>query len=311
MDHSTEKIQLVRELHKPIRRKFKRRHTVVNGLLDLWQSDLAQLDKYSRFNKSYKYILIVIDCFSKYLWARPLKTKTAEEVAKAFETILNEGCSPRNLQTDQGLEFFNAKFKQLMKKFNINHYNTFNCTKASMAERVIRSIKERLYKYFSLNGSFKWIEVLPEIVNGYNHTKHSTINMRPIDVTKNNEIHVLKCIRRAVNPVLPTSRTFSIDDFVRISKVKHIFEKGYIPNWTTEVFKVMKIKNTLPITYQLKDLEGRPIIGSFYKEELQSVKYPEVYLVEKIIKKKADKVYVKWLGFPNSHNSWINSANVL
>lgn len=307
--HSKEKVQIVNELHKPIRRKFKRRSTVVKGIKDLFQADLAQLDAYARLNKNFKYALIVIDCFSKYVWARPLKTKNAEEVVKAFESIFKEGACPRNLQTDQGTEFFNSRFKLLMKKYGILHYNTFNSTKASIAERVIRTLKEQLFKYFSLNGTYKWIDVLPKIVNKYNHTKHSTINMKPVDVTKNNESYVLKHSYNFTTPYSP--RKYSVNDFVRISKAKHIFEKGYTPNWTTEVFKIVETQNTNPVTYRLEDLDRRPISGSFYNQELQKTKHHEVYLVERVLKRRGDRVYVKWLGFGNEHNSWINKSNVL
>lgn len=311
MSHSKEKLQLVRELHKPARKNFNRRHTIIKAIDDVWQADLAQMDMYAGSNKNYKYVLIVIDCFSKYLWTRPLKTKTAEEVAKAFETIFVGGRCPRNLQTDQGLEFFNSKLKLVMKKYDINHYHTYSCKKAAMAERVIRTIKERLFRYFSLNGSFKWIDVLPEIVDAYNNTKHRTIHMKPIEVTKGNERRVLMSSYTFVNTKSPLKNTFSVGDFVRISKAKHIFKKGYKPSWTTEVFKISKIQTTNPVTYLLIDLEGVSISGGFYKEELQKTKYPDVYLVEKVLKRRANTVYVKWLGFDNSHNSWVDSSNIL
>lgn len=302
-----EKIQLVNELHKPISKNFRRRRTIIKGLDDLWQADLGQLDLYAKFNKNYKYILTVIDCFSKFLWMKPLKTKSGEEVATAFESIL-QNRKPHNLQTDQGKEFFNTNFKELMVKYNINHYNTYSCKKASIAERVLRTIKERLFKYFSLSGSYRWIDVLPSIVYDYNHTKHKTINKKPIFVNKNNENEVLKYAYNHIKLTSPI-RKFSVGDIVRISKAKHIFEKGYMPNWTTELFKVSKVKITNPVTYLLEDLEGSPIKGAFYEAELQQTKQPDLYLVEKVLRKRGNKVYVKWLGFDNRHNSWINKTN--
>ena len=98
---------------------------------------------------------------------------------------------------------------------------------------------------------------------------------------------------------------------MRISKHKHIFEKGYTPNWTTEIFKIKSIKMTHPITYILQDYEGKTIRGCFYEKELLKTKYPKDYLVEKIVKKKGDKLFVKWLGFPSSHNSWISKKDIL
>ncbi|XP_049826256.1 intermembrane lipid transfer protein vps13F-like [Aethina tumida] len=184
--HHNDKIDLVNELHRPMRINFPRRQTVVKGLDDLWQSDLGILDKYAKYNRNYKYILVVIDCFSKYLWVEPLKSKTGTEVAKAFAKILTDR-RPKNLQTDQGTEYFNSSFERLMKQHNINHYNTFISKKAAMAERVIRTIKEKLCKHFSLNGEYKWLDVIPKIVSDYNNTVHRTIKMRPSDVNKENE----------------------------------------------------------------------------------------------------------------------------
>ena len=100
-------------------------------------------------------------------------------------------------------------------------------------------------------------------------------------------------------------------DYMRISKYKHVFEKGYTPNWTTEIFKVKEVKNTYPTTYILEDYQGNPIKGGFYDEELSKTQFPNTYLVEKIIKTKGDRVYVKWLGFSNQHNSWINKSELL
>lgn len=309
--HSKEKIQLANELHKPIRRNFKRRRTIVKGLDDLWQSDLGQLDQYGKYNKNFKYILVVIDCFSKFVWSKALKTKTAVEVTEAFESILKKanGRKPKNLQTDQGKEYYNTHFQSLMKKYNINHYSTFSITKAAICERVIRTLKEKLFKYFTLNGSYRWIDILPEIVRNYNNQRHSVIGIKPSQVTKYNEKSILNSTFKNLKVV--GSRKFRKGDLVRISKAKHVFEKGYTPNYTTELFEIDKINITNPTTYLLKDLHSNPIKGCFYEAELQKTHQPDVYFVEKVLKKKGRKVYVKWLGFDNSHNSWIDDTNVL
>lgn len=308
--HTKEKILLVNELHKPIRKNFKRRRTIIRGIDELWQSDLAQMDMYASSNNNFKYILVVIDSFSKYVWVKPLKTKLAVEVTDAFKAILSCGRTPVHLQTDQGKEFFNVHFNNLMKLYGVNHYNTYSCKKAAIAERVIRTIKERLFKYFSLNGTYRWIDILSEIIKNYNHTKHSTINMKPCDVNKDNESKVMVAAYNFIK-IATGERKFKVGDIVRISKYKHIFEKGYTPNWTTELFKVAKVKITNPITYILEDMDGRPISGAFYTEELQKTAQHDVYLVEKVLRRRKDKVYVKWLGFDSTHNSWISLENKL
>lgn len=305
-----EKIQLVRELHKPIRKNFPRRRTIIKGLNDLWQADLAQMDLFSKDNKNFKYILVVIDCFSKFVRVRALKTKTGVEVSNAFkEILLDSRVKPKNLQTDQGKEFYNVNFQSLMKENDIIHYCTYSKTKASIAERVIRTIKEKLFKYFSLHGTYKWIDILSSIVNEYNHTKHRTIGIKPCDVSRKMEQSLLKTRYNHIK--IAGKGKFMVNDMVRISKAKHVFSKGYTPNWTTEIFKIKKVQITNPVTYLLEDLNGRPIGGAFYEYELQKTKYPDVFLVEKVIRRKGNKALVRWLGFDKSHDSWIDSTNIL
>lgn len=309
--HTKEKIQLVKELHKPARKNYRRRRTIIKGLDDLWQADLAQLDNYAFHNKNFKFILVVIDAFSKFVWCKPLKSKTGEEVTRAFEDILKnpDHRSPQNLQTDHGKEFYNTLFNQLMRTRNINHYSTFSVTKGAIVERVIRTLKEKLFKYFSLNGQYKWIDILPTLVNEYNSQKHSLIKMKPKDVNKNNEQRLLKTVYSHLK--IFGEQKFNVGDIVRISKVKHVFSKGYLPNWTTELFKIKKVQITNPATYLLEDMQSSPIKGAFYAEELQKTANPDVYLVEKVLRKRGKKVLVRWLGLDKSHDSWIDNTNIL
>lgn len=304
------KEQVVSELHKPARKNFKRRRIVIKGLDDLWQADLAEMQQHAKENNKFRYILVVIDCFSKFVWAKPLKDKTGLEVTETMDAIFTESKrSCRNLNTDQGTEFYNVSFKKLMKKYNINHYSTYTVKKAAIVERVIRTLKEKLYKYFSLNGSYRWIDILGDIINIYNNQHHRTIGMKPSDVSKQNEKEILKSTYNHIN--LATPHQYKNGDIVRISKNKHVFSKGYTPNWTTELFKIVKVGITNPTTYLLEDLEGQPISGCFYDQELQKTKIPDVYLVEKVLRKRGNNVYVKWLGFNASHNSWINVKDIL
>lgn len=298
----TRKEDVVDELHRPARKNFTRRHTVIRGYNELMQSDLIDMQNYAKINKGYKYILIVIDAFSKYLHARPLKSKSGIVVANAMSDILeNLRVYPKHVQTDAGTEYFNVHFKKLMNKHNINHYSTFSKTKAAIAERVIRTIKSWLYKKFSLQGNHKWINILESTVNTYNSRKHRTINMRPIDVTPTTKLNVFKQMAERSG-----KKAFNKGDIVRISKFKSLFDKGYNLNWTTELFRIARVHSTRPVTYILEDLEKNPIKGSFYREELQKSKHVDIYLIEKVLRRKGNQIYVKWLGFPSSKNSWIN-----
>ena len=308
--HSLEKIILVNELHAPARRNFKRRHVVVKGYDDLWQADIVEMRPYARANKGYNYIMTVIDVLSKYAWAVPLKTKGGSEATAAFSKIFHDYKRiPKNLQTDRGKEFYNADFQKLVKKLNINHYSTYSVIKASVVERFNRTLKNEMWKMFTLNGSYKWIDGLARLVSEYNNRKHRTINMRPIDVTPGIAERLLSSVYSEIKIAAPAK--FKLGDSVRVSKFKTIFEKGYTPNWSTEVFKIVKVQQTNPVTYLLEDWRGNPIEGGFYEYELLKVAVPGVYLVEKILRRKDDKVFVKWLGFDNVHNSWINKDDVL
>lgn len=308
---STVKQQVVDELHKPARKNFKRRRVVIKGLNDLFQADLVEMIPYAKFNRGFKYILVVINAFSKFTYARPLKNKTSHEVTKAMNSILSEiKVTPKNLQTDQGKEFFNTNFATLMKKYKINHYATFSNLKASIVERCNRTLKNLMWKRFSLQGTYKWINILDEILHKYNTTVHSTTGFKPSKVTKKNEKDILNSAYTHLK-ILDMKTKFKVGDHVRISKYRHAFSKGYTPNWSNEVFKIRKVNLTYPTTYLIQDHKGDPIQGGFYHYELQKVKHPDVYLVEKILRRKGNQVYVQWLGMDKSHNSWIDKSNIL
>ena len=140
-----------------------------------------------------------------------------------------------------------------------------------------------------------YIDKLDDTVNEYNNTKHRTTKMKPTDVKDNTYIDFGK----EVNDNDPK---FKVGDHVRISKYKNIFAKGYTPDWSEEVFMIKKIKNTVPWTYVIDDLNGEEITETFYEKELQKIDQQE-FRIEKVIKKKDDKLYVKWKGYDNSFNS--------
>lgn len=307
------KIELVRELHHDARKNFIRRKTEMRGIRDTLQADLVEMIPYAKINNGMKYILVVVNIFSKKAYARPLKYKNGAEVTLAMKSILDSiKHSIRNLHVDQGKEFYNEQMKRMLQLRNINLYSTFSVKKAAIVERFNRTLKNKMWMQFSLNGSYKWIHILQKLIDEYNNTKHRTIRMTPNEVNTHNEQNILNTVyNHKYNITEKMIPKFKIGDSVRLSKYKHVFEKGYTPNWTTEIFKIKKIQYTHPITYRLIDLNNEDINGTVYAEELQFVKHPDIYLVEKIIRKRGDKVYVKWLGFDNSHNSWIDKQDML
>lgn len=302
------KKQIVNELHKPARRNYPRRRVITKGIDDLWQCDLVEMIPYARENKGYKYMLTIIDVFSKYAWVEPIKSKSSENVTFALAKVFKKGRVPTNVQTDNGKEFYNSKFKELMKQHHVNHYSSFSNLKASVCERFNRTLKTVMWREFNYQGSHNWIKMLNRLVKQYNNKRHRTIGMKPIEVSHKNEDHLLDTVYSNIK--ISGRAKLKVGDFVRISKFKNLFEKGYEPNWSTEIFVIDKIQHTNPVTYKLKDLKDMPITGGFYEYELQKTEYSDIYLVEKVLRKKGDQAYVKWLGFNKSFNSWINTSDI-
>lgn len=305
---------VIEELHKPARRNFPRRRTILKGIHDLYQADLVEMKQYSKINKGFKYILTVIDCFSKVARAVPLKNKGGKTITDAMKGILKEiGKSIKNIQTDDGKEFFNKDFSKLMQRNKINHYSTFSEKKAAIVERFNRTLKTAMYKKFSERGSYVWHDILPILIKDYNEKKHRIIGMKPIQVNKANESEVLQRIKKNTKSSLDKKPPckFSLDDKVRISRYKHVFAKGYLPNWTNEVFSVHRVQPTIPETYILKDSKGEVLQGGFYGHELLKSKTGNIYLVEKVLKKRGNKILVRWLGFDKKEDTWIDEKDLL
>lgn len=309
--NSNIKREVVNEIHKPVRINFPRRRVIVKGLNDLYQADLVEVIPYAKLNKGFKYLLVVINVFSKYVWVKPVKNKTGLDVTTAMDEILKKlAQTPKNLQTDLGKEFYNKDFKNLMLKYKINHYSTYSNLKSSIVERVNRTLKSMMWKEFSARGNYKWIDILQDIVSAYNSKKHSTTGFKPVDVNEKNEKLLLDTVFSNVKTIDPKPNKFKIGESVRVSKTRQVFTKSYTPNWSNEIFIISKVKATNPRTYHLRDSSGQDIKGGFYGFELQKVKHPNIYLVEKILSRKGSKLYVSWLGMDKRHNSWINKSDL-
>lgn len=303
------KLQVVKEIHRDARKNYPRRRFQMRGIGDTIQADLIELPK----DKGMKYCLVAIDIFLKRAYVHPLKTKSGKEIARAMRLILRQQTRPiKNLHTDQGKEFYNKHMTKLLLRLDINQYSTFSSKKAAIAERFNRTLKKKIYMQFSFNGNYKWVDILPTLVDEYNMTRHRTIKMAPNEVDSDNEQELMNTVYNHKRIITPKSLPrFKVGDHVRLSKHKRTFEKGYLPSWTTEIFTIYKIQRTDPTTYLLKDYLGNPIDGCVYTEEMQLTKQPNFYLVEKILKKKDGKVFIKWLGFGKEHNTWEDERDVI
>ena len=294
-----------------MRRHLKRNRIIVGGVNQQWQMDLADMQSMQEFNDGY--LLVCIDVFSKYAWVVPLKNKTGPTLVEAFKVILSSGRKPEKIMTDQGTEFLNKHFRALMKE-DIELYNTYNETKASIVERLIRTLKSKMWRYFMAKKTMRYVDMLPDLVYSYNHSVHRSIKTKPAEVTAENESKVWHTLydHEAVKDV---KYKFKIGDKVRIRKVKGTFEKGYLPNFSKEIFTISKQIPRDPPVYKLKDLDGEELKGMFYEKELQKViKEDDMYEIEKILKKRGrgNNVHylVKWLGYPNKFNSWVSASEV-
>ena len=259
---------ILAELHKPIIRKFNKRKVYSQFKDNIWGVDLADMQLLSRKNKGIKYLLYVTDLHSKYAFVIPLKDKKGISILNAFNKIIKQyNRKPNKIWVDQGGEFYNNIFIKWLSDNDIIMYSTYNEGKSVVAERFIRTLKSKLYKHMTAIGKNVYYDVLDDVVNKYNNTKHSTIKMKPIDVRDNNNKRVY------IGEHNEKRSTLKVGDRVRISKFKNIFAKGYTPNWSKEIFIVDKINDTGPYTYNLKDLNDEEIIGSFYDQELQKTKF--------------------------------------
>ena len=271
---------------------------------NIWGADLADMQLLSRYNKGIRFLLCVIDIISKYAWVVPLKAKKGVSIVTAFQSVLKQSNrKPNKIWVDKGSEFYNASFKKWLQDNDIVMYSTNNEGKSVVAERFIRTLKSKFYKHMTSISKNVYIDNLNDIVNEYNNPYHNTIKMKPIDVKDDTYINTDKQINNK-------DPKFKVRDHVRISKHKNIFAKGYTPNWSEEISVIKKVKKTAPWTYVINDLNGEEITGTFYEKELQKANQEE-FRIEKIIKRKDDKLYVKWKGSDNSFNSWIDKTSLI
>ena len=281
----------------------------MNEIDDVWAADLVELQEWKNDNKGFRYILNVIDCFSKYAWSVPLKDKKGETALDAFKYIVEtSNRKPMYIWVDEGKEFYNKDMTAWLKDENITRYSTHGEHKSAIAERFNRTLKERMWRRFTAENTRNWIDMLDELLSQYNHSYHNTIRMRPVDASKKeNEFEVWENLFRDEEHAKKSNK-FKVGDSVRISRIKGIFEHGFLPNWSEQIYKIHKINNSIPVTYILKDLQGELIVGSFYIEELQKTSQ-EVYRIEKVLRKKKingiDHGLVKWIGYCDKFNEWL------
>ena len=300
-------------LHRGARRRFPRNRTITGGIDSLWDIDLADMKAYEHDNDGYRYLLIAIDVFSKKAWGLPTKRKDGPTLVKTWEKLFEiTERRPESVRSDKGGEFKNHSMNTFFKQHNINYYTSQNeNTKANFVERFLRTLKGKMWRYFTYHGSYRWVDVIQDLITSYNNTYHRSIKMTPNEVNQSNEVEVF---RRLYDTPFPRKLKFKfkVGDTVRISANRMIFDKAYEPNWTEEVYTVSECLTRHPPVYRIKDLSGEQLEGTFYDHELQKVDISDnIFTIEKVIQTRTRRgrkeYFVKWRGYPSSFNSWTTS----
>jgi hypothetical protein len=280
-----------------------------------WDVDLMDMSNISQENDGVHFVLVAIDIFSRYTWLEPLKTKHGTSVVNAFSKIFAEGRQPYKMRSDKGKEFTARVVQKYLKDQGVGHFVTQNQVKANYAERVIKTIKGKIYKYFTKKQTYRYIDHLQDFAYSYNHTYHRSIKMKPVDVNKQNEAALVE--QQYGHPKKQKIRSFKFDvgDHVRISYLRTTFTREYHEKWSTEIFTVMNrhMRDGIPV-YTLDDYAGEDVIGTFYEDELQLIDMPEVFRIEKVLRRctvKGQKQHlVRWAGWPSKYDSWIDAKEL-
>lgn len=263
-------------LHRRRVFKFKRNPVLASGPEELIQADLIDMQSLSKDNNGYKYILTLIDVFTKKAFAYPLKSKAASEVVKSLTHMFTHHFVPSHFNTDAGTEFTNKPVQDLLKEHHINYYIARNeVIKCAVIERFQRTLQSKLYKYFTGTSNNRYIDVLDQFVDGYNNTVHRSIGMTPNSVTATNAKHVFQKLYGAKNMREFVKRNkkqpfLSIGDVVRVARRKQTFRKGYVPTFSDELYLVTGIssRGQRPLYTLYTQSTGRPLRGRYYREEL-------------------------------------------
>ncbi|KAL3116358.1 hypothetical protein niasHT_002441 [Heterodera trifolii] len=300
-------------LHRQAKRRYRRLPTLAPGLHTEWQADLAIFDRLAKQNRGYKYLLVCIDTLSRQVFVEPVKTKTSANMIIAFEHIFKRSkYIPWKVLTDQGKEFTARAVQHFFRAKDVEHFCMLTSPQfhAGMAERANRSIKERLYRYFTERNTYTWIDVVQDIVLAINHSPNSSIGMRPADVNFKNAEALRQKLHNAAENVVRRQPRYRVGDRVRIEKYKHVFQKGYLPRFTNELFTVAEVHTERsPVVYRLRDDHNEIISGWFYANDLCKTledKQQKMYEIEKVLKRKkqngVDYAFVKWEGYSARFN---------
>ena len=299
------------------RRKFPRSRVVVEGIDSQWDIDLMDMVSLAKDNDGYKYVLVTIDVFSRFTHCQPIQTKSGADIKAALQNMLTGPRQPRMVRSDRGMEFRSKVVTQYLREQGIHHFYALNTEiKAGYAERLVKTIKHKLFRYLLKHNTKRYIDILKDVVYSYNHTVHRSLGRSPASVTDHTEgesrLQQYMIRTKSTRPRRPQPYKYTTGQSVRISHIRNIFDREYSQKWTGELFTIrMRFKRDGIPVYRLTDWSGEDIEGSFYEAELQAVHVDEgtEYRVEKVLRKrtlnKRKEVLIRWLHWPSSYDSWI------
>lgn len=305
-------------LHRRIVRRYIRNPVVSSFKGEHCQADLIDIQKHSRMNDGFRFILTVIDVFTKFAFAIPIKDKSSKSVSVAFASLFKR-YHPQNIQTDEGKEFINKEVQSIFKTNRCHWFPAKNeQIKCAVVERFQRTLMTRVQKYITA-GNPKFIDKLDDFISAYNNSFHRSIKMTPIEACSASTQQVFLNLygfddERALLRNVKKKPILRIDDSVRIGEQKNRFKKGYAQNFTDQVYTVSHaIQGTKTPVYSLRDEKGQAIKGNFYGNELQKISNPHTYRINILDEKgrgRNKRYFVRYINFPESSNEWISASSV-
>jgi hypothetical protein len=306
--------------HQPPPKVYPHQKILMSSMDEQWDADLLSMDQFARKNSGYKYLAIFIDIFSRYLWVEPMKTKTGGEMVQVLARVFKKGRKPFTMRTDRGTEYTNNIVQHYLKREGVHHFVAYNPIHASYAERVIRTLKGKIYRYFTDRQTHRYIDDLQDIVDGYLETVHNTIDTRPKDITAKNEQDIYEMLylpQQIAEEKKPVKYKFEIGDKVNLLMDRGTFNKGYKETYFQEIFEIVRRTRTHPPRYKLGDLLQEEVNGSFYEPQLVRVTYNTdgLYRIEKVVRyrknEKGREALVRWQGFPPKFDTWLDVESIV
>lgn len=252
------------KFYVPKRSRFDRLPVKAFDINEIWCMDVAYMDKIALPNDGIKFLLVCVDVLSRFLRVEPMKSLSSQQAKEALVRMINKSnATPQKIWTDQGKEF-EGDFKKFCLSMEITKYHTNTGTKATLAERAIRSLKAIIVRYLEEKWLWRYIDQLPNFVDIINSRVNRGLGMAPKDISKKHTLQLIA--KQDSHPEKPLR--FDVGDNVRLASKDTPFRKGYRQQFTNEVFIIHKIFSNNPPSYILFDMNGEEILGKFYEPEM-------------------------------------------